>query len=291
MPHDGVGRQLAFVGDGLRGFVTGILHQLAQVRSPGLSSAQGGPGSLTLAFGCALCRRGRVAPLRAWPDDPLCDRGFAGPDAVASYLRYWPFGFVRTNFYLIPLLMLLAGIGGVAPCGSRLPCFRRAGARTPVASPGPGRASWRGACVLSRHHHGRSGAGRDGRGRGVPPGPWSTSAEQYGADRDRGGLRAGPGSARVGGRGHRERDDRTRVDVLPGTSTPGVDRHGPAGPHEPCHLPGAPWLAGDHCVPRPAQSLQVFLYVPFGTTGGEFGRDMARSEAPRVHGGQCNGSA
>ena len=32
---------------------------------------------------------------------------------IASYLRYWPFGFVRTNFYLVPLLILLAGIGAV----------------------------------------------------------------------------------------------------------------------------------------------------------------------------------
>ena len=32
---------------------------------------------------------------------------------IASSQRYWPFGFVRTNYYLIPLLMLLAGIGGV----------------------------------------------------------------------------------------------------------------------------------------------------------------------------------
>lgn len=30
---------------------------------------------------------------------------------VASYLRYWPFGFVRTNLFEIPLLVLLAGIG------------------------------------------------------------------------------------------------------------------------------------------------------------------------------------
>lgn len=32
---------------------------------------------------------------------------------VASYLRYWPFGFVRTNFYMIPLLIFLAGVGAV----------------------------------------------------------------------------------------------------------------------------------------------------------------------------------
>jgi hypothetical protein len=30
---------------------------------------------------------------------------------VASYFRYWPFGFGRTNLYEVPLLLLVAGIG------------------------------------------------------------------------------------------------------------------------------------------------------------------------------------
>ena len=40
--------------------------------------------------------------------------GSIGLTLIASYLRYWPFGFVRTNFYLVPLLILLAGIGAVS---------------------------------------------------------------------------------------------------------------------------------------------------------------------------------
>ena len=31
--------------------------------------------------------------------------GSLGLTAIASYIRYWPFGFVRTYFYLVPLLI------------------------------------------------------------------------------------------------------------------------------------------------------------------------------------------
>ena len=65
---------------------------------------------------------------------------------IASYLRYWPFGFVRTNFYLLPLLMLIAGVGGVRtwgygvsmsdmhrnPLSPRMPPDRRRRAKSPA---------------------------------------------------------------------------------------------------------------------------------------------------------------
>ena len=72
--------------------------------------------------------RGRsLSPWRccsAWASSTSLDRHGVGRSSspssapwsltlVASYLRYWPFGFVRTNFYLIPLLILIAGIGAV----------------------------------------------------------------------------------------------------------------------------------------------------------------------------------
>jgi hypothetical protein len=51
---------------------------------------------------------------------------------IASYIRYWPFGFVRTNYYLVPLLILLAGIGADGATKSLSKNLRERGASTAV---------------------------------------------------------------------------------------------------------------------------------------------------------------
>ena len=114
VPHHGVGTQLAFVWDGLRGFVTGTftgsdMPYLPELLSPRWSWIP------SLAFGVLLCV-GLAVAARTEKGRTLLAAigGSIGLTLIASYLRYWPFGFVRTNFYLLPLLILLAGIGAVS---------------------------------------------------------------------------------------------------------------------------------------------------------------------------------
>jgi hypothetical protein len=111
MPHNGIGNQIAFTWDGLRGFVTGTFTGsdtpfLPELLNPRLSWI------LTAAF-VGLLTAGIVVAARSRNGRALL-AGIGGSLAltlIASYIRYWPFGFVRTNFYLVPLLILLAAIG------------------------------------------------------------------------------------------------------------------------------------------------------------------------------------
>jgi len=113
MPHHGVGAQFAFVWDGLRGFVTGTFTGSDNPYLPVLSPRWSWIPSL--AFG-ALLLVGIAVAARSERGRTLLAAvgGSIGLTLIASYLRYWPFGFVRTNFYLIPILILLAGIGAVS---------------------------------------------------------------------------------------------------------------------------------------------------------------------------------
>lgn len=114
LPHHGVGTQVAFVWDGLRGFVTGTFTgsdtpYLPELLSPRWSWIP------SVAFGVLLCIGIAVAARSERGRTLLAAIGGSiGLTLIASYLRYWPFGFVRTNFYLVPLLILLAGIGAVS---------------------------------------------------------------------------------------------------------------------------------------------------------------------------------
>ena len=153
LPHDGIGHQGTFVWDNLGGFVSGVFTSSATVESPGL------PPRPRVDAGCspscsACCSasgssrphvraRGRTILFAIVASQVLT--------LVASYLRYWPFGFVRTNFYLIPLLMLLAGIGGFCACRYGLSLVRERNPR-PLATrrhrwPRPSSAASR--CVSS----------------------------------------------------------------------------------------------------------------------------------------------
>jgi len=114
MPHHGIGTQIAFVWDGLRGFVTGTFTgsdspYLPELLSPRWSWIP------SVVLGGLLCA-GIVVAARSERGRTLLAAigGSLGLTLIASYLRYWPFGFVRTNFYLIPLLILLAGIGAAS---------------------------------------------------------------------------------------------------------------------------------------------------------------------------------
>ena len=111
IPHSGVGNQISFVWDGLRGFITGTftgsdMPWLPELLSPRYSWI------LSVAFGLLLCI-GIVVASRSQRGRTLLIGigGSLGLTVIASYIRYWPFGFVRTNYYLVPLLILLAGIG------------------------------------------------------------------------------------------------------------------------------------------------------------------------------------
>jgi len=109
--HGGLGHQISFVYDGLRGFVVGPFtdsYNAAQGWSvpAGLTTALIATWAVLLALGIVVAGRSlRGRSLLA---------GLGGSlllTLVASALRLWPFGFVRVNLYEVPLLVLLAGIG------------------------------------------------------------------------------------------------------------------------------------------------------------------------------------
>jgi hypothetical protein len=268
------------VGDGLRGFVTGIFTSSPQAGLPGLLLGPGWAWVLTLAFGVLLCV-GVVETARSERGRSILFAIVASQvlTLIASYLRYWPFGFVRTNFYLIPLLMLLAGIGGVTAARFGVSFFRQtatqlAGARIP----GPVRRGAGAAlCVLIAVTitiglvlavTDEIGAYRELRG--------STAAEQYGAQigtvvasvQDQ----ARPGSAVVVTGG---------VMTNPGWKYYGYEYGGKA-MHTGHQIPVSHVIFPvDHGSPAITAFVdrlnpsQVFLYIPFGTTGAELGRDTA----------------
>jgi hypothetical protein len=118
VPRTGIGNQATFVWDGLKGFVTGIFTSSAQATGSGFILSARWSSALWVFFGLLLLLgvveaarsvRGRVVLFALGSSLVLT--------LVAAYLRYWPWGFVRTNFYLIPLLFLLAGIGACRPVG------------------------------------------------------------------------------------------------------------------------------------------------------------------------------
>ena len=195
---------------------------------------------------------------------------------VASSLRYWPFGFVRTNYYLIPLLMLLAGIGGVRAARFGLSVMRPTGPR--VA--GPVRVAGAALCVLvavgvALAAVDEVGAYRQTRG--------STSAPQYGAQigtviatvRDE----ARPGAAVVVTGG---------VMTTPGWRYYEYQYAGKATQTGQQILVSHVDFPVNHGSPgitafvNRLDPSEVFLYVPYGTTGPELGQDTAAIARGRV---------
>lgn len=127
-PHHGVGRLLAFAWDGGRGFVT---EAFADTGNAPFSFGSRPWGTVLDVVFVVLLVLGVVATARSRRGRSLLV-GIGSPlvlSLVASYVRYWPFGFARTNLYQVPMLVLLAGIGA-ADTVRRLVGHETGGART-----------------------------------------------------------------------------------------------------------------------------------------------------------------
>ncbi len=282
LPHHGIGSQVAFVWDGLRGFVTGVFTSSPQSGLPGLLLGPAWAWVLTLVFGALLCV-GVVEAARSPRGRTLLYAVVASQvlTLVASYQRYWPFGFVRTNYYLIPLLILLAGIGGVRAARFGLSVLRRTTSRAAGERlPAPVRVAGAALCVfvalgVALAATDEVGAYRQTRG--------STSAEQYGAEigavvatvRDE----ARPGAAVVVTGG---------VMTTPGWRYYQYEYAGKAthtGHQIPLSHVDFPVNHGSPAITAFVDRLnpsEVFLYIPLGTTGSELGRDTAAIARDRV---------
>ncbi len=119
VPHHGISRQVSFVWDGLRGFITGPFSP--QASYPGEVIGGIWTGLISVALLAFLCI-GVIVFARSAQGRPtlLAVGGALFLTLLASAFRYWPFGFVRTNYYLVPILVLIAGVG-VARCVERAP--------------------------------------------------------------------------------------------------------------------------------------------------------------------------
>jgi len=284
LPHHGFGDQGAFVWDGLRGFVSGVFTSSPQSGLPGLLLGPGWAWVLTLVFGVLLCvgvveaagsERGRTLLYAVVASQLLT--------LVASYLRYWPFGFVRTNFYLIPLLMLLAGIGGVRATRFGRSVLRRRYSRPDgVRVAGPVRLVGAALCVFVAFGVALAVIDEVGAYRQTRV---STSAPQYGAQ-------IGAVIATV----QDEARPGAAVVVTGGVmTTPGwryyefeyAGRSTRTGHQIAVSHVDFPVVHGSPAITEFVNRLnpsEVFLYIPFGTTGPELGQDTAAI----ARGGRCH---
>lgn len=134
LPGGSLGDKVGFTLDRLAGFVPRML--IAD-----LASSRGGvTGSLTFGeaaasmltpFMVVALALGVVAALRSRPGRVLLAVLLLSLAAqlVASSMRLWPFGFTRTNLFLVPFAYLLAGMGVAWPLSALL---RLAGRRAPA---------------------------------------------------------------------------------------------------------------------------------------------------------------
>jgi len=281
LPHDGIGHQATFVWHNVGGFVSGVFTSSSQSKLPGFVLTHAWMRGLTAVFALLLClgvmeaarsARGRTILFAIVASQVLT--------LVASYLRYWPFGFVRTNFYLIPLLMLLAGIGGF--CTGRYGLSLVRGPESPPAA--TRRHRWPGVlggvalCVLvvagiALAATGEVGAYRQTRGSnagygskiGLAVATVRTQARPGAAVVVTGGVMTTPGwkyyqyeyTGKATDVGHQIATSQLVFPVTHGSAaiTALVDRLHPA---------------------------QVFLYIPGGTSGPELGLDTQAIAKGRV---------
>jgi len=134
LPHGPLGDKVGFVLDRLAGFVPElVVANLASARG-GVSGwlTFGGAAAWMLGpFMVAALALGVVAGLRSRPGRALLAVLLLSLAAqlVASSMRLWPFGFARTNLFLVPFAYLLAGMG----VAWTLSALRRLAARRPPA--------------------------------------------------------------------------------------------------------------------------------------------------------------
>ena len=289
LPHHGLGRQLSFVWHGTEGFVTHaftaeIIHSLpviVPVRWAWL---------LSVCFAVLLVLG--VVELSRTERGRTVVAGVLGSLALtllASYLRYWPFGFVRTNYYLAPVLVVVAAVGAA---GTLRRCLQ----------PGTGRRHARGA-------HAREAHARQAHVRPVPFGRSaaaglvvltlgvgtvlavayeassyrqirsSASAPAYGGHIGQAVAEvraaAPPGSAVVVA-GYMATDGwRYYQDEYTGHSTATGPRPAPGHVlYQPFH--GSPAITA---MVRALRPPRVYLYVPVGATGGQVGSDERAIQA------------
>ena len=113
LPHHGLTKQFAFVWHGLKGFV---FSTFTSSYSPFLPSFLSPKHSWILTALFLIFLANGLLVLSGSPRGRTVVAAVGGSlllTLVASYLRYWPFGFVRTNFYLVPVLIFVAGVGAV----------------------------------------------------------------------------------------------------------------------------------------------------------------------------------
>jgi hypothetical protein len=143
-PH-GVGAFARFTFDGLASYLPGIITGVAGANNAVPAYRLPAPDHHLLAVGLAiLLAAGIVAAARDAAGRALVVvvGGAMLLELIASALHEWPFGLIRQNIFVLPLLYVLGGMGGVwlarALRGSRR---SEAGAPVPI---GP----WRGMTML-----------------------------------------------------------------------------------------------------------------------------------------------
>lgn len=141
MPHRGLVRQIRFLLDGLKGFVSGPFTGYYRPGMHPLLSTHWG-WLLTACFAVMLTLGG----IRLMASDRgrvllLAIAGSGALTLLASYLRYWPFGFVRTNYYVVPLLIFIAGVGATSAVAPLRSSDVRGNARR-IAATFDGPAKW-----------------------------------------------------------------------------------------------------------------------------------------------------
>jgi len=125
VPHEPFGDKVGFTLHGLAGFVPGVfLGDLGAARSGITRSLAFGSAatSMLVPFMVVALALGVVAALRSGPGRTLLAVLGLSLDAqlLASSMRLWPFGFARTNLFLVPFAYLLAGVGVAWPLSALL---------------------------------------------------------------------------------------------------------------------------------------------------------------------------
>jgi hypothetical protein len=129
LPHGSFADKAGFVVDRLSGFLPEVL--VARDAAVGALTFGNVAASMLTPFLVVALLLGIVAALRSRPGRALLAMLLLSLVAqlVASSMRMWPFGFARTNLFLVPFVYLLAAMG----LAWSLSALRRLAARRPPA--------------------------------------------------------------------------------------------------------------------------------------------------------------